>query len=140
VAPVFIDAGAVSPPPEAGSLCSGVDFCNLRRDSGSSSQSRGYTWLHSVQCVHRRCTVALLQKEFSMTRKTLTVRIAVALVALLSATLLGAYALQSRQVERELADLPLVRMDPVVVIADRSQAAKARATQVAKNPAITSLR
>lgn len=75
-----------------------------------------------------------------MTRKTLTFRIAVALVALLSATLLGAYALQSRQMERELADLPLVRMDPVVVIADRAQAAKARATQVAKNPAITSLR
>jgi len=75
-----------------------------------------------------------------MTRKTLTVRIAVALVALLSATLLGAYALQSRQVERELADLPLVQMDPVVVIADRVQSAKPGATQVAKNPAITSLR
>jgi uncharacterized protein YneF (UPF0154 family) len=82
----------------------------------------------------------MLQKEHFMTRKTLTVRIVVALVALLGATLLGAYALQLRQVERELADLPLVRMDPVVVIADRAQAAKARATQVAKNPAITSLR
>jgi len=59
---------------------------------------------------------------------------------LLSAALLGAYALQSRQMEREIADLPLVRMDPVVVIADRAQSAKARATQVAKNPATTSLR
>ena len=75
-----------------------------------------------------------------MTRKTLTLRIAVALFALLSAALLGAYALQSRQMEREIADLPLVRIDPVVVIADRAQSAKARATQVAKNPATTSLR
>ncbi len=75
-----------------------------------------------------------------MTRKTLTVRIAVAVVALLSTSLLGAYALQSRQMEREIANLPLVRMDPVVVIADRAQSAKVGATQVAKNPATTSLR
>jgi len=70
----------------------------------------------------------------------LTVRIAVAVVALLSTSLLGAYALQSRQMEREIANLPLVQMDPVVVIADRAQSAKAGATQVAKNPATTSLR
>jgi len=51
-----------------------------------------------------------------MTLKTLTLRIGVALFALLSAALLGAYALQSRQMEREIADLPLVRIDPVVVM------------------------
>jgi uncharacterized protein YneF (UPF0154 family) len=82
----------------------------------------------------------MLHKEHSMSRKTPTVRIVVALVALLSATLLGAYALQSRQMEREIADLPLVQMDPVVVIADRVHSAKAGSTQVAKNPATTSLR
>jgi hypothetical protein len=69
-----------------------------------------------------------------MTRNDMTVRIAVALVALLAVALVGAYALQVRYMEREIADLPLVRMDPVVVIADRLQASKS-STQVARTPA-----
>ena len=75
-----------------------------------------------------------------MTRMTLTVRIAGAVAALLGVALLGAYALQARQLERELANLPLVRMDPVVVIADRTQTTKSRTTQVAKTAASTTLR
>jgi hypothetical protein len=75
-----------------------------------------------------------------MTRMTLTVRIVGAFAALLGVALLGAYALQARQLERELANLPLVRMDPVVVIADRTQSTKSHTTQVAKAPASTTLR
>jgi len=75
-----------------------------------------------------------------MTRRTMTIKGTIAFVALLGVTLLGAYALQVRQIEREIAELPLVRLDPVVVIAERAQAKKADSTQVARNPETTTLR
>jgi hypothetical protein len=75
-----------------------------------------------------------------MTRGKKAVRNLVALMALLGVTLLGAYALQLRLVEREIAELPLVRLDPVVVIADHAKAKEADSTQVARNPEITTLR
>lgn len=70
------------------------------------------------------------------TRIDMTVRIAAALVALLATALLGAYALQVRHMEREIANLPLVRMDAVVVIADRIPSSKS-STQVARTPTTT---
>jgi len=74
-----------------------------------------------------------------MTRMTLTARI-MAVFALFVAAAVGAYGLQMRQIEREIADLPLVHLDPVVIICDRAQSVTTDGTQIAKNPVATSLR
>jgi hypothetical protein len=73
-----------------------------------------------------------------MNRKNFIVWIA-AIGALVSVSLLGAYALQAHQLERELAALPLVSLDPIVIAADRAQPAKA-STQLARTQATTTLR
>jgi hypothetical protein len=49
--------------------------------------------------------------------------------------LIGAYESQVHRLERQLADLPLVHMDPVAVIANGAQSMQTGTTQVARNPA-----
>lgn len=73
-----------------------------------------------------------------MTRRNITVWMA-GLAALMGVSLLGAYALQARQLEREIAALPLVQLDPVVITAGRAPAGKT-STRVANTAAQSRLR
>ena len=73
-----------------------------------------------------------------MTRRSITVWMA-GLAVLGSASLLGAYALQARQLEREIAALPLVQLDPVVITAGRATVDRT-STRVATTPTHGTLR
>ena len=69
-----------------------------------------------------------------MARKPLNLIIAAAALAVVAATAFGVHALQARQTEHEIASLPVVRMEPVVIIGERAPAARPEGARLATNP------
>ncbi len=72
-----------------------------------------------------------------MTRTPTNAVVVMFLLAAAGLITLGAQALQSHQTEREIAAMPVVRMEQVVITADR---VRADATVQAGNTATTTLR
>jgi hypothetical protein len=76
--------------------------------------------------------------ERAMAQKSATTMVALAAFGMIAlTTALGVHGLQARQTAREVAALPVVRMDRVVIVGERTQAAQPTATQVANNPTPT---
>ena len=73
-----------------------------------------------------------------MTRTPANAVVVMFLLAVAALITLGMQAGQSRQAEREIAAMPVVRMEPVVITADRVRAPDA--TVQARNKATTTLR
>lgn len=73
-----------------------------------------------------------------MTRTPANAVVVMLLLAVAGLITLGAQALQRRQPEREIAAMPVVRMEQVVITADRARAADT--TVQAGNTAKTTLR
>jgi hypothetical protein len=69
-----------------------------------------------------------------MTRKPVKRIIAVAALGVVAATTFGVHALQARQTEQEVASLPVVRMEPAVIISERAQAARFENARLATHP------
>jgi hypothetical protein len=79
-----------------------------------------------------------IQTERTMVQKSATTMVAVAAFGMFAlTTALGVHGLQARQTAREVAALSVVRMERVVIIGERMQAAQPAATQVANNPTPT---
>jgi hypothetical protein len=71
------------------------------------------------------------QKERAMSQRSATTMVALAAFGTIAlTTALGVHGLQARQTARMAAAMPVVTMEPVVIIGERTQAA----TQVANNP------
>jgi hypothetical protein len=76
--------------------------------------------------------------ERAMARKSATTIVALAAFGMIAlTTALGVHGLQARQTAREVAALPVVRMQRVVIVGERTQAERPATTQVANNPAPT---
>lgn len=69
-----------------------------------------------------------------MARKPANMIIAVAALGAVAATAFGVHALQVRHSADEVASLPVVRMEPVVIIGERAQAATPQRDRLATNP------
>lgn len=70
-----------------------------------------------------------------MAQRSATTMVALAALGMIAlTTALGVHGLQARQTAREVAALPVVRMERVIIVAERTQAARPVATQVANNP------
>jgi hypothetical protein len=75
------------------------------------------------------------QTERAMARKSATTMVALAAFGMIAlTTALGVHGLQARQTARDVAALPVVRRERVVIIGERTQAARPVATQLANNP------
>ena len=78
------------------------------------------------------------QMERAMARKSATTMVALAAFGMIAlTTALGVHGLQARQTAREVAALPVVRMERVVIVGERTQAERSGTTQVANNPTPT---
>jgi hypothetical protein len=69
-----------------------------------------------------------------MTRKPANLIITAALIAAMGAAAFGVRAMQARQLEREIAAMPVVRMEPVVVVGERAPVDNAAGHRLATNP------
>jgi hypothetical protein len=69
-----------------------------------------------------------------MARKPANLIIAVAALGVAAATAFGVHALQVRHSADEVARLPVVRMETVVIIGERAQAATPDGARLATNP------
>jgi hypothetical protein len=78
------------------------------------------------------------QMERAMAQKSATTMVALAAFGMIAlTTALGVHGLQARQTAREVAALPVVRMERVIIVGERTQAERPAATQLANNPTPT---
>jgi len=108
-------------------------ICSRLRGSCGPSQIDG---LKKCACLQwRRSTRGRRSKESAMTRKPANAILVMFLLAAVGLITLGVQALHSLQSERENAAMPVVRMERVVITADRLRAPDA--TAHASAPATT---